>query len=669
MFFKPIYYKNWNIFKTISKNICINIKQENIYKKRINNKDELQKIQYNNTIMLETKKILNSFQVSSLYNRNIYNKKYNQYFNTSNKINNINTYLKKYIYNNTVNNINSNIYKILPISKHIPTLRIPQVPLEIKSYTLYSQDNTNNTIKSKKSIKDTSILMSEIDNKESTIECYDQIVIGGGSGGMATAKEAAKLGAKVLLFDFVKPSTKGTRWGLGGTCVNVGCIPKKQMHYSATIGMILHNDSIKYGWNIDINTLKNDWNKLVNTVQDYIHSQNFSYKTGLRTSNVKYINSLAKFVTNDKLCYTLKGKELQVKAKNIVIATGSRPIIPKNVPGAQEYAITSDDIFSLENNPGKTLVVGASYIALECAGFLNELGYDTTVAVRSIVLRNFDQQCAEKLKDIMMNYGIKFISKLPIEIKKNDDNRQCVSFSDSTTDIYDTVLYAIGRYADTHKLDIDKLGIKTTTDGKILTNDIEQTNIPNIYAIGDILDGKPELTPVAIRTGEILARRLFNNSKEKMNWNLIPTTVFTPIEYGTVGLSEEAAIKMYGDNDIETYLFEFTTLEHSASHREKHASMRINEFDTDMPPSCLAKQVCIKSKQEQVVGFHFIGPNAGEITQGYALALSLGAKKSDFDSIIGIHPTDAEAFTSLSVTRSSGENWVASGGCGGGKCG
>eukprot|EP00820_Chromera_velia_P019949 Cvel_28656.t1-p1 / transcript=Cvel_28656.t1 / gene=Cvel_28656 / organism=Chromera_velia_CCMP2878 / gene_product=Thioredoxin reductase, putative / transcript_product=Thioredoxin reductase, putative / location=Cvel_scaffold3791:13079-13801(+) / protein_length=241 / sequence_SO=supercontig / SO=protein_coding / is_pseudo=false len=226
----------------------------------------------------------------------------------------------------------------------------------------------------------------------------DFAVIGGGSGGMAAAKEAARLGASVVMFDFVKPSTQGTTWGLGGTCVNVGCVPKKLMHYAALMGPVIHWDAGKFGWKIP-EGVTHDWGKLVQTVQNHVKQLNFGYKLGVKKAGVKYINALASFKSPHELAYTEGGQEKTLKAKYILLATGGRPSIPSasEVPGALEAAITSDDIFSMKRSPGKTLVVGASYIALETAGFLNELGFDVTVAVRSILLRGFDQQCAEKV--------------------------------------------------------------------------------------------------------------------------------------------------------------------------------------------------------------------------------------------------------------------------------
>jgi thioredoxin reductase (NADPH) len=540
---------------------------------------------------------------------------------------------------------------------------------------------------------------------------YDLAVIGGGSGGLACAKEAARHGAKVVLFDYVKPSTQNTSWGLGGTCVNVGCVPKKLMHYTALIGS-MKKDGEYFGWNSTSKEREDatfNWEKLVKNIGNHIRSLNFSYGSSLTNANVEYINAEAKFKDTNTIVYAppkkldlfsstknndgdedkenLSSVTEEINAKYIVIAVGGRPHIPEDVPGALEYSISSDDIFwRKEKAPGKTLCVGGGYISLECAGFLNEFGYDTSVAVRSKILRTFDDDCADKIKDLMGSIGVTFLSgKVPkkiIPLKSDDDadsdSKLKVIFNDNDEEIYDTVLYATGRVADTKNLGLENVNINISNDvnGKISTNEYDQTAVENIFAIGDVVENKPELTPVAIQAGELLAKRLFTAKKSdgskhtmKMDYDFIPTTIFTPFEYGTVGFSEKDAILKYGGEEhVESYLWSWTTLELEASKRLKHGAA--DDLDV-IPPNCFAKLVCV-GENERVVGFHFVGPNAGEVTQGFSLALRLGACKYDFDRLVGIHPTDAEAFTAMEVKRSeikSKDDYVAVGGCGGGKCG
>lgn len=513
----------------------------------------------------------------------------------------------------------------------------------------------------------------EVNSVNSAHYDYDYIVIGGGPGGMASAKEAAAHGAKVLLLDFVKPSSQGTKWGVGGTCVNVGCVPKKLMHYAGMMGSLLKYDSNKYGWKFD--NLEHDWPTLVKTVQSHIRSLNFSYLTGLRSAKVKYVNALATLKDKNTVAYYVKGdmsKEESATGKYILIATGCRPNIPEDIEGAKEYCITSDDIFSLKRVPGRTLVVGASYVALECAGFLNSLGFDVSVAVRSIVLRGFDQQCANKVKQFMKEQGVRFIDcNLPKRISKEENSEKLlVEFSDNTKETFDTVLYATGRKADTDHLNLEKVNVSVNKQNrKIITDADSSTNIKNIFAVGDVAQGIPELAPVAIKAGEILARRLFKQSEEIMDYTFVATSIYTPIEYGACGYSEEEAYKVFGEQNVEVFLQEFNNLEISAVHRNKHPAAQIDKDDLDISATCFAKLVCLKKENNRVIGFHYIGPNAGEVTQGMALALKLKATKHDFDSCVGVHPTDAEAFMNLYVTRSSGLSFAAKGGCGGGKCG
>ena len=501
---------------------------------------------------------------------------------------------------------------------------------------------------------------------------YDLIIIGGGSGGLASAKKAAEYGAKVALFDYVKPSTQNTKWGLGGTCVNVGCVPKKLYHYAANISSLIHNDVKEYGFEFtgDIN---HNWETLMTNIKTHIRKLNFSYRSGLKSSKVKYINAYAKFKNKNEVEYTHKNETKTLTAKHFIIAVGGRPYIPEDIPGAKEYAITSDDIFFLNKSPGKTLCVGASYISLECAGFLTHLGFDTTVSMRSIPLRGFDRQCSNKIINLMKETGTKFKQYLiPSNIIKTEQNKLLVTFTNINTnkidhlEEFDTVLYATGRFPQTKNIGLEQIGVEILSNGKIECIN-EQTNITNIYAVGDIVKNNPELTPVAIKSGELLVSRLYGNKTEFMNYDLIPTTIFTPYEYGCIGMSEEKAIEIYGNDAIETYLFEFTRLEETISNKKQ----KINQEFTEKDLSCsnLSKLVCLKTDNEKVLGFHYIGLNAGEITQGFTLALKLGATKKDFDNTIGIHPTDAESFTSMNITRNSGNNYIISESCGGGKCG
>ncbi|CAF1078282.1 unnamed protein product [Adineta ricciae] len=493
---------------------------------------------------------------------------------------------------------------------------------------------------------------------------YDLIVIGGGSGGLACSKEARSFGKKVCVLDFVKATPIGTTWGLGGTCVNVGCIPKKLMHQAALIGEYAQ-DATDYGWAQLEQARQHNWSKMIESIQMYIRSLNFKYRVDLRSKGVVYENSYGEFVSSHRLKITdKKGQSKEITGEKIVVAVGGRPKYP-DIEGDKQYGITSDDLFSLKYDPGKTIVVGASYVALECAGFLHGIGREVQVFVRSILLRGFDQQMASKIGDYMSAIGIKFSHQtVPIRLECLEEGkpgklrlhyRQTLESGEVKESYEDcnTVLFAIGREACTNELHMDKIGLdlKKANGYKIKTREEQSTQIPWLYAIGDCIDddtmppGQPlELTPVAIQAGQLLARRLFSNSSLKMNYYNVATTVFTPIEYGAIGYSEEDALSKFGEENIEIFHSEFVPLEWSiCHHREQVKNMSY----------C---KLIVEKKTDRVIGFHVLAPNAGEITQGYAVGMRLGATKADFDMTVGIHPTCSENITTLSVTKSSGES-------------
>jgi thioredoxin/glutathione reductase (selenoprotein) len=470
---------------------------------------------------------------------------------------------------------------------------------------------------------------------------YDFFVIGGGSGGLSAAKRAAEHGVRVALADFVVPSPQGTKWGLGGTCVNVGCIPKKLMHTAALQGELLKHSAPAFGW--PESTAQCDWATLRQNVDMHIKSLNFGYGVELRKKNVKYFNSYARFVDNHTLELTDKnGAKSTVTSRRILIATGGRPTFP-DIPGAKEFGVSSDDIFKLAKDPGRTLVVGASYVALECAGFLTGIGRPSTVMMRSIPLRGFDQDMARRVVDYMETAGTAFLKGcVPVAVEKQADGSLVVSYKDSEGKVEkfacDTVLFATGRTPETHGIGLSTTGVQLSKSGKIVVDEFERTSVPHIYAIGDIIEGGMELTPVAIKAGRLLADRLYNRGSALMNYKTVPTTVFTPLEYGCVGLSEEAAEEKYGM--VEVYHTSFTPLEWTVPHLAANI--------------CYLKIIVNPFDNERVLGFHILAPNAGEITQGVAIAVAAGVTKQAFDDCIGIHPTIAEEVTTLRITKSSG---------------
>ncbi|XP_077776797.1 thioredoxin reductase 2, mitochondrial [Podarcis muralis] len=481
---------------------------------------------------------------------------------------------------------------------------------------------------------------------------YDLLVVGGGSGGLACAKEASQFGKKVAVLDYVEPSPKGTKWGLGGTCVNVGCIPKKLMHQAALLGSSL-KDAQRYGWNVSY-PVNHDWSAMSKAVQNHVKSLNWGHRVQLQDKKVKYLNLKGSFVDPHTIRGLMKGKEALLTAENIVLATGGRPKYPTNIAGAREYGITSDDLFWLKRSPGKTLVVGASYVSLECAGFLTGLGLNATVMMRSIPLRGFDQQMATLVADHMEGHGTRFLKKCsPTKVKKAENGRLRVTWKylDSgkeKSDEFDTVMWAVGRAPDTQTLNLEMAGVKTNpATGKIIVDARETTSVPHIYAIGDITEGRPELTPTAIAAGKLVAQRLFGQSAELMDYDNVPTTVFTPLEYGCVGLSEEEAAGRFGADHIEVYHAFYKPLEFTVAERDA--------------AQCYIKMVCLRQQEERILGLHFIGPNAGEVIQGFALGIKCGATYSQMAKTVGIHPTSAEEVAKLHITKRSGADPTVTG--------
>jgi len=481
---------------------------------------------------------------------------------------------------------------------------------------------------------------------------FDVVVIGGGSGGLATSKECAKLGAKTACLDFVVPSPAGTTWGLGGTCVNVGCIPKKLMHQAGLLGEGL-SDAKGFGWKLSSDG--HDWETMVTGIQEYIGSLNWGYRVALRDNNVTYLNAKGVFVDAHTLqCTKKNGKVETITSNKFVIAVGGRPKY-LGVEGDKECCITSDDVFSLPAPPGKTLCIGASYISLETAGLLTGLGYPVTVMARSVFLRGFDPEIADQIVGFMERHGTRFIrSSVPKKFEKLPNGKVKVTYTNQDFGMdmeeeFDTVILAVGRTACTDDLGLASAGLALERSGKL--NAVhEQTDVASIFAVGDVLESRQELTPVAIQAGKLLAQRLFAHGTKTMDYNGVPTTVFTPLEYSCCGLSEEDAEKEYGADDLEVYVSYLKPLEW-ATNKEEHNGTMHREDNV-----CYVKMICVLSQKEKVVGLHYLGPNAGEVMQGYAVAMKVGATKADFDTTVGIHPTVSEEFTTLSITKRSGEN-------------
>ena len=451
---------------------------------------------------------------------------------------------------------------------------------------------------------------------------YDYIAIGGGSGGIASINRAASYGKKCAIIEAKH---------LGGTCVNVGCVPKKVMFYGAQIAEAINHYAPDYGFDVDVK--KFDFAKLVESRQAYISRIHTSYDNVLAKNNVDVIRGFAKFVNKNTLEVTFAdGSTEQVTADHILIATGGRPSIPA-IKGA-EYGIDSNGVFALTELPKRTAVVGAGYIAVELAGVLNSLGVETHLFVRKHApLRNFDPMMVETLVESMQQDGITLHTHaIPKAVVKNADGSVTLHLEDGREQTVDCLIWAIGREPTTDKINLHAAGVEANERGFIKVDKYQNTNVPGIYAVGDIIEGGIELTPVAVAAGRRLSERLFNNKpNEHLDYNLVPSVVFSHPPIGTVGLTEPQAIEQYGAENVKVYKSSFTSMYTAVTqHRQ----------------ACRMKLVCV-GKEEKIVGLHGIGFGVDEMIQGFAVAIKMGATKADFDNTVAIHPTGSEEFVTM----------------------
>eukprot|EP01091_Cochliopodium_minus_P015568 TRINITY_DN557_c0_g1_i1.p1 TRINITY_DN557_c0_g1~~TRINITY_DN557_c0_g1_i1.p1 ORF type:complete len:485 (-),score=161.37 TRINITY_DN557_c0_g1_i1:142-1509(-) len=449
---------------------------------------------------------------------------------------------------------------------------------------------------------------------------YDYIVIGGGSGGIASGRRAAEYGAKVLVIE------KGR---IGGTCVNVGCVPKKVMFNTATIK---ENLEFAEGYGFKLNGgFTFDWSVIKQKRDDYIKRLNNIYDNLLKKSGVDYVSGFAKFVNENTV--EVNGK--QYKGKHFLIATGGRPDVP-TTEGA-EHGISSDGFFDLEQLPKKVCVVGAGYIAVELAGIFHKLGSDTTLAIRqNTFLREFDSMLSETLTVEMEKHNLKIakntqgVSKV---IKKEDSTLEIHFNNNEVLSGFDVLVWAIGRRPNIEGLNLEGVGVKINKLGFIDTDEFQNTSVKSIYSLGDV-SGRVLLTPVAIAAGRHLAARLFKDQPEaKLNYENIASVIFSHPPIGTVGLSEHQAIQKYGKETVRVYKSVFTNMFFSVleeSQKEK-----------------TAMKLVVVGTEERVVGIHTIGMGSDEMIQGFAVALKMGAKKSDLDNTVAIHPTASEEFVTM----------------------
>ena len=445
---------------------------------------------------------------------------------------------------------------------------------------------------------------------------YDYIVIGGGSGGVASANRAAMYGAKVILFEGKE---------VGGTCVNVGCVPKKVMWYGAQVAETLHRYAGEYGFDVTIN--KFDFATLKANRQAYIDRIHGSYERGFDSNGVERVYEYARFVDP----HTVEVAGERYTAPHILIATGGHALYP-NIPGS-EYGITSDGFFELDEVPKRTAVIGAGYIAVEVAGVLNALGSDTHLFVRKDrPLRTFDKDIVDVLVDEMAKSGPTLHTHAnATEVVKNADDSLTISFDNGETITVDCLIWAIGRAANTSGFGLEKTGVKLTEKGTIYSDEFENTSVPGIYALGDVT-GKLDLTPVAVKAGRQLSERLFNNKADaKLDYTDVATVVFSHPVIGSVGLTEEKAIAKYGAENIKVYKSSFTPMYTALGDNRQPSTMKLVTLGED----------------EKIIGLHGIGYGVDEMIQGFSVAIKMGATKADFDNTVAIHPTGSEEFVTM----------------------
>ncbi len=444
---------------------------------------------------------------------------------------------------------------------------------------------------------------------------FDLLVIGGGSGGLATARRAARHGANVAAVEFDR---------LGGTCVNRGCVPKKVMWYAASLAHAL-DDAGDYGFSVEVG--QHDWASLVASRERYIERLNGIYANNLEKDGVRHIVGRATFV--DDRTIEVDGEPFT--ADRFVIAVGGEPVVPE-IPGA-DLGITSDGFFELTHCPARTAVVGAGYIAVELAGMLRALGSEVTLTLRrDTALRNFDADLSSALMETLEADGIHIARGFtPARVEKLDEGLTLTPADGEPVTGLDSVIWAIGRRPRTTGLGLDTAGVTLDRGGYIPVDAWQDTNVAHIHALGDVC-GRAELTPVAIAAGRHLADRLYGGRPDaRLEYENIPTAIFTHPPIGTVGLGEAEAREAYGEAAIRVYRTRFTPMYHALTAHKTPAVMKL---------------VCAGA-EERVVGCHIFGHGADEMMQGFAVAVRMGATKADFDATVAIHPTSAEELVTL----------------------
>jgi len=458
-------------------------------------------------------------------------------------------------------------------------------------------------------------------------QTFDLVVIGGGSGGLACAQRAAEYGARVALIESHR---------LGGTCVNVGCVPKKVMWHAASIAETL-DEAAAYGFQVERGP--HDWGMLQRARDAYVLRLNGIYEHNLAKRHVTLIRGRARFLDAQRIAV---GEQVLTAGK-VVIATGGRPV-PPSIPGAQ-LGISSDGFFELTERPQRVAVVGSGYIAVEIGGVFSALGSQVTLVMRGErILRDFDPMLSDALLAHMREQGVDVRTKQVLkELRRDGKDLELLAYEQSEPRMptappagqvslgrFDSVLWAVGREPVTHDLDIAKAGVATDAGGFIPTDQYQETNVAGVFAIGDVT-GREQLTPVAIAAGRRLSDRVFGGKTGRyLDYNNIPTVIFSHPTIGTVGLTEAEARATWGDQ-VKVYSTSFVPLYYGIQQHKPRTHMKL----------------IVQGAEERVVGVHLIGPGADEMLQGFAVAVRMGARKVDLDDTVAIHPTSAEELVTM----------------------
>jgi glutathione reductase (NADPH) len=443
---------------------------------------------------------------------------------------------------------------------------------------------------------------------------FDVIVIGAGSGGLAFAKRAAEHGARAAVVE---------RGRIGGTCVNVGCVPKKVMYNAAALAHAAH-DAPGYGFAAC--TPQHDWATLAARRNAYVARLNDIHRSNLDARNVALIEGSATFLNAG--CLDVDGQPY--RAGHIVVATGGHPVVPP-IPGA-ELGITSDGFFELEERPRRVLVAGSGYVAVELAGVLEALGAEVSILVRfDGVLRSFDPMLREELQESMAADGIRLeTGAVPAAARRAEDGLWIDAEDGRRFGPADCIIWAVGRVPSVDSLQPERAGLELDVHGFVPTDEYQNTNVPGIYALGDVT-GRVALTPVAIAAGRHLADRLFGGrATARLDYECIPTVIFSHPPIGTVGLTEPEARERHGDA-VHVHASRFVPLYNAVTEHKPRTAMKLVTLGPD----------------GRILGAHVIGPGADEMLQGFAVAIRMGATKADFDATVAIHPTSAEEFVTM----------------------